>query len=310
MTADPLISTGELRRLPAWPTVTVLDVRYRLGGPPGREEYAAGHVPGAAYVDLDDATSPAAPGERGRHPLPDAGGVRARDARAPVCGGGRPVVVYDDWYGPGRGPGLVAAALPRPRRRAGARRRLVGLASRRRCGETGAASRVAAPGDFTAAARWDAGRRGGRGAAGAGAGRRAGGGALPRARSSRSTRSPATSPARSTCRPTANLDDDGRFRPAERLREVYAAVGRDRGRRRRGVLRQRRHRRPRRARDGGRRSPGRALPGQLERVGGRSQPPGRAHQCTPLKIRASMICSDSRLPVASPRAAAESGNTW
>jgi thiosulfate/3-mercaptopyruvate sulfurtransferase len=31
----------------------VLDVRWRLGGPPGRESYAAGHIPGAVFIDLD-----------------------------------------------------------------------------------------------------------------------------------------------------------------------------------------------------------------------------------------------------------------
>lgn len=96
---SPLIPVGELRtRLDE---VTVLDVRYRLGGGPGREEYAAGHIPGASYVDLDAdlAEPPAHPVDaRGRHPLPtperfvDAirrAGVRTEDS----------VVVYDDWQG-------------------------------------------------------------------------------------------------------------------------------------------------------------------------------------------------------------------
>ena len=48
----PLISTTELRdRLDE---VTMLDVRYRTGGgPAGPEEYDAGHIPGAVYVDMD-----------------------------------------------------------------------------------------------------------------------------------------------------------------------------------------------------------------------------------------------------------------
>lgn len=75
--------------------VTVLDVRYRLGGPPGAGEYAAGHVPGAAYVDLDtDLAGPPGPG--GRHPLPDPEGFQAAMRRCGVSGS-RPVVVYDDW---------------------------------------------------------------------------------------------------------------------------------------------------------------------------------------------------------------------
>ena len=93
--AGPLITVKELRERLA--EVTVLDVRYRMGGPPGREEYAAGHVPGAAYVDLDEDLA-AAPGERGRHPLPDAAAFQADMRRLGVCND-RPVVVYDDWGG-------------------------------------------------------------------------------------------------------------------------------------------------------------------------------------------------------------------
>jgi len=77
--------------------VTVLDVRYRLGGPPGRDEYAAGHVPGAVLVDLD-ADLAAPPGPGGRHPLPDPGAFGDAMRRAGVRSD-RPVVVYDDWSG-------------------------------------------------------------------------------------------------------------------------------------------------------------------------------------------------------------------
>lgn len=92
---SPLISADELAARLA--EVVVLDVRYRLVGPAGLPEFEAGHVPGAAYVDLDTALA-APPGLGGRHPLPEpsvfvdamqAAGVR-RD---------RPVVVYDDWAG-------------------------------------------------------------------------------------------------------------------------------------------------------------------------------------------------------------------
>jgi thiosulfate/3-mercaptopyruvate sulfurtransferase len=91
----PLISAEELRgRLGE---LTLLDVRYRTGGPPGREEYATGHVPGAVYVDVDeDLASP--PGRGGRHPLPTPGRFEEAMARAGVSSG-RPVVVYDDWAG-------------------------------------------------------------------------------------------------------------------------------------------------------------------------------------------------------------------
>ncbi|GAA4128847.1 sulfurtransferase [Nocardioides fonticola] len=96
----PLVSVADLRALLAGPAdavPTVLDVRYRLGGPPGEREYALGHVPGAVYVDLDTALA-APPGEGGRHPLPDAGVFEAA-MRAAGVRDGHPVVVYDDWSG-------------------------------------------------------------------------------------------------------------------------------------------------------------------------------------------------------------------
>src|SRR4051812_29391534 len=89
----PLISTAALRDVLG--AVTVLDVRYRMGGPPGLDEYAAGHLPGAAYVDLD-ADLAAPPGPDGRHPLPDRADFQAAMRRAGVSAD-RPVVVYDDW---------------------------------------------------------------------------------------------------------------------------------------------------------------------------------------------------------------------
>lgn len=95
MSSGPLIDADELRTRLA--EVTVLDVRYRLGGPGGPEEYAAGHVPGAAYVDLDRALA-APPGPGGRHPLPEPA-VFGAAMRAAGVRGDRPVVVYDDWQG-------------------------------------------------------------------------------------------------------------------------------------------------------------------------------------------------------------------
>ncbi len=94
---SPLIDVEELASLLAAEQCTVLDVRYRLGGPPGAEEFARGHIPGAAYVDLDSALA-APPGPRGRHPLPDVD-VFETAMRAAGVRDDLPVVVYDDWGG-------------------------------------------------------------------------------------------------------------------------------------------------------------------------------------------------------------------
>lgn len=90
-----LISAAELAARLS--DVTVLDVRYRTGGLGGSEEFELGHVPGAAYVDLD-ADLAAPPGAGGRHPLPETATFEEAMRRAGVSDA-RPVVVYDDWLG-------------------------------------------------------------------------------------------------------------------------------------------------------------------------------------------------------------------
>ncbi|GAA2733019.1 sulfurtransferase [Streptomyces nogalater] len=83
----------------------LLDVRWQLslagaaGAPPfdGRAEYAAGHLPGAVFVDLDRELA-GVPGAGGRHPLPDLAEFGAAMRRAGVSAG-RPVVVYDGGQG-------------------------------------------------------------------------------------------------------------------------------------------------------------------------------------------------------------------
>ncbi|MGW0583423.1 sulfurtransferase, partial [Streptomyces sp. NPDC002920] len=73
----------------------LLDVRWALGDPHGRDHYAEGHIPGAVYVDLDrELAAPPGP-EEGRHPLPDLADLQAAARRWGVDGD-RPVVVYDD----------------------------------------------------------------------------------------------------------------------------------------------------------------------------------------------------------------------
>ena len=100
----PLISVDRLAELlgvrperdAGTSSVTLLDVRWSLSGPPGRDEYAAGHIPSARFVDLDHQLAaphePNAPG--GRHPLPNAEDFQAV-MRALGVSDDRPVVVYD-----------------------------------------------------------------------------------------------------------------------------------------------------------------------------------------------------------------------
>ena len=76
----------------------VLDVRWTLARPDGREPFAAGHVPGSVYVDLETDLADrdgAQAGGRGRHPLPDPAALQAAARRWGVRGG-QEVVVLDD----------------------------------------------------------------------------------------------------------------------------------------------------------------------------------------------------------------------
>ncbi len=223
MTAGPLVGVDEAAGLlGSVGGVTALDVRYRMGGAScGPDEYAAGHLPGASYVDLDTALA-APPGAGGRHPLPQTHSFEAAMRVAGVSAG-RPVVVYDDWAGhaaarcwwllryhghdhvrvlDGGWAAWVAAGLPV---------------------ETGAGA-PRAPGTFTAAP-----------------------GAMPVVTADDVRSTDVVIDARAPVRyrgetepidpvagripgavnvPTAlNLTADGRFRPARELRALYAAVG-------------------------------------------------------------------------------------
>ena len=90
-----LVSVGTLAaELAKDPGPVLLDVRWRLGGPPGIESYRRGHLPGAVFTDLDrDLAGP--PGPAGRHPLPDPAAFQAA-MRAAGVSQDRPVMVYDD----------------------------------------------------------------------------------------------------------------------------------------------------------------------------------------------------------------------
>ncbi|MDV9171446.1 sulfurtransferase [Streptomyces sp. W16] len=103
---NAIISASELASdLAGTNPPVLLDIRWQLsvakaaGEPPfdGRAEYAAGHIPGAVYVDLDQELA-STPGARGRHPLPDIARFGAAMRRAGVSAD-RAVVVYDGGQG-------------------------------------------------------------------------------------------------------------------------------------------------------------------------------------------------------------------
>jgi thiosulfate/3-mercaptopyruvate sulfurtransferase len=90
------VSTRELAALldQAGRRPVLLDVRWRLAGPPARDDYRLGHLPGAVFVDLDTELA-APPGSAGRHPLPDPAALQAT-LRAAGISADDTVVAYDD----------------------------------------------------------------------------------------------------------------------------------------------------------------------------------------------------------------------
>ena len=65
-----------------------VDCRWELGAPEkGRELYLAGHIPGAAFLDVDADLSDLSVEGMGRHPLPSAEAFAAAASRAGICAG-------------------------------------------------------------------------------------------------------------------------------------------------------------------------------------------------------------------------------
>jgi len=96
----PLISATTLADRLARNDTSLLDVRWDLAQGARRDLFAAGHIPGAVFVDLAArlAGTPAPDGTDGRHPLPAPAEFVAAMRIAGVSDG-RPVVVYDDTAG-------------------------------------------------------------------------------------------------------------------------------------------------------------------------------------------------------------------
>jgi thiosulfate/3-mercaptopyruvate sulfurtransferase len=90
----PVVGVAWLREHLDHPSLRVVDARWTLGGPSGREQYAAGHLPGAVFADPD--TELSSPGEGpGRHPVPT-GAKLAGVLGGRGIGDDHVVVAYDD----------------------------------------------------------------------------------------------------------------------------------------------------------------------------------------------------------------------
>ncbi|AFZ67885.1 sulfurtransferase [Deinococcus peraridilitoris] len=109
MAQGPLVSADWLIEHARSDKVRVVDCRFSLSDPEaGRRAYRAGHIPGALYLDLEQALSaPKRPdGAGGRHPLPDPEALAVCLGQAGI-GGEHLVVAYDE----PPGGGMYAARL-------------------------------------------------------------------------------------------------------------------------------------------------------------------------------------------------------
>lgn len=94
-----LISVEELRSQLGDPATVVLDCRSELKDTSaGRRMYRRGHIPSAAYADLDDDLSAPVSRHSGRHPLPDAARLAETLGQLGIDNRSR-VIVYDDRSG-------------------------------------------------------------------------------------------------------------------------------------------------------------------------------------------------------------------
>ena len=93
----PIVSVAWLADRLGHPGLRVADVRWALAGPPGRERYEGGHLPGAVFLDAEHGLS--SPGEGpGRHPVPSPEKL-ARVLGAAGIGDEHVVIAYDDACG-------------------------------------------------------------------------------------------------------------------------------------------------------------------------------------------------------------------
>src|SRR2546429_3358708 len=95
--SGPLVDADWLAAHRDDPDLRIIDFRWYLDGRSGLAAYEAGHVPGAAFVDLAGDVTGHVPGA-GRHPLPAAVAFE-RAMRAAGVGSDSVVIAYDDTGG-------------------------------------------------------------------------------------------------------------------------------------------------------------------------------------------------------------------
>ena len=205
----------------------LLDVRWALGDPDGRQHYRAGHLPGAVYVDLDAELAAPPSAAAGRHPLPDVADLQIAARRWGIRAGST-VIAYDDWNT------MAAARAWWLLRWAGvADVRLLdgGLRAWRSAGlplETGGGP-APAPGDVVltggALPTLDADGTGALAAAATGVVLDARAGERYRGEVEPVDPRAGHVPGAVSAPTAANLDDDGRFLPPAALRERFAPLG-------------------------------------------------------------------------------------
>jgi thiosulfate/3-mercaptopyruvate sulfurtransferase len=220
-----IMDVAELKdRMDSGRRTVLLDVRWALGDPHGREQYLADHLPGAVFVDLASELAGPADPSRGRHPLPPNEQFQA-SARAWGIRSGDVVVAYDN------SGNMAAARLWWMLRNAGFADVYLldgGLAAWRAAGFPLDAGLVQpAPGDVTlsddAMPVIDAGQAEFWGQQGLLLDARAG----ERYRGEIEPVDPRAGhiPGAVSAPTTGNLAADGRFLPAARLRERFAGLG-------------------------------------------------------------------------------------
>jgi thiosulfate/3-mercaptopyruvate sulfurtransferase len=103
--SSPLLTANALRQRLGTPELIIVDCRHDLARPAaGRQDYLAGHIPGAVFASVDDDLAAPKRADTGRHPLPSPRDFAAVLGRWGFTPRSR-VVAYD------QGPGAWAARL-------------------------------------------------------------------------------------------------------------------------------------------------------------------------------------------------------